>query len=178
MIPRKPFFYLRHGETDHNAKQILSGGDCDVPLNDCGIKQAQKIRPYIEGLPIQVIYHSPLTRAKQTMETVSQNLKVKQVEIEQLRECEITVWLDMNRMANKIKPVSDGTKSFFNQVKAGMLHILESNTLPLIVAHGGVHFALCHLLAIENHSKAIGNCALVHFNPIGETSWTAKIVHS
>jgi len=177
MIPRKPFFFLRHGETDHNAKQILSGGDCDVHLNDSGVKQTQKIRPHIEGLPIQVIYHSPLIRAKQTMEMVSQNLKLKQIEIEELRECNADTWLDMNRTASKVKPTSDRTKSFLNQVITGMLHILESNTLPLIIAHGGVHFALCQLLAIENHPKAIENCALVHFNPIGASSWVAKKIH-
>lgn len=64
MIARKPFYFLRYGETEHNAKQILSGGDSNISLNSCGFKQAQEVRPYIQGLPIQVIYHSPLVRAK------------------------------------------------------------------------------------------------------------------
>ncbi|MGI4954935.1 MAG: histidine phosphatase family protein, partial [Janthinobacterium lividum] len=39
LIPRA-FWFLRHGETDWNARN-LSQGNVDIPLNEVGIAQAK-----------------------------------------------------------------------------------------------------------------------------------------
>lgn len=173
-ISHKPFYFLRHGETEHNAKQIISNEECDVPLNSCGVKQAEAVRAHVHHLPIQRVYYSPLIRAKQTAEIVSQDLSYERMQIEELKECLGDIWLHLCSAPQENDPLSDSTKAFFSQVIIGINQCLMSNEVPLIVAHGGVHWALCSMLSIKNHPKAIGNCTLVHFNPGPDTTWTAK----
>lgn len=71
MLLRRPFWYLRHGQTDWNA-QNLSQGRTDIPLNATGRGQAIKAgdslsRHWRDGAsPIARIISSPLTRAHDT----------------------------------------------------------------------------------------------------------------
>ena len=56
---------MRHGKTDNNVKRLLSGR-YDVPLNEQGIEDAKKEAIETKDLHIDIIFCSPLTRAKQT----------------------------------------------------------------------------------------------------------------
>ena len=59
--------FIRHGETDANANGQLEGAT-DKPLNAAGQAQAQAVAARLvrENRPIQAIYSSSLTRARQT----------------------------------------------------------------------------------------------------------------
>jgi len=61
---------LRHGETDWN-KQDKVLGRTDMPLNDQGKAQALKMAEGLRDTHIDVIYTSPLRRARETAETLS-----------------------------------------------------------------------------------------------------------
>ena len=54
------FWFLRHGETDWNAKG-LSQGNVDIPLNATGIAQAQAAAPMLVNRGIASIVASPLS---------------------------------------------------------------------------------------------------------------------
>ena len=74
LAPR-PFWYLRHGETDWNA-QGLSQGRTDVALNARGIAQAAAAAALMaahahDHAPIARIVTSPLVRAARTAEIVA-----------------------------------------------------------------------------------------------------------
>ncbi|MCQ8279560.1 histidine phosphatase family protein [Acetobacteraceae bacterium KSS8] len=81
MIPSlapRPFWYLRHGETDWNARG-LSQGRSDIPLNATGIAQAQRAAAtmaahWADHAPITRIVSSPLIRALRTAEIVAETL--------------------------------------------------------------------------------------------------------
>ncbi|MCQ8241729.1 histidine phosphatase family protein [Acetobacteraceae bacterium KSS12] len=78
LAPR-PFWYLRHGETDWNARG-LSQGRSDIPLNDTGIAQgaraaAMLARHWNEHGRITRIVSSPLGRALRTAELVRDALR-------------------------------------------------------------------------------------------------------
>jgi len=71
LAPR-PFWYLRHGETDWNA-QGLSQGRSDIPLNEKGVAQAERAGAVLAAhwhdyQPITRIVSSPLGRALRTAE--------------------------------------------------------------------------------------------------------------
>ena len=68
-------YLIRHGETDANVAGVWQGST-DSPLNERGRAQAQALARRIarEGLPITVIYSSPLQRARQTAEMVARAL--------------------------------------------------------------------------------------------------------
>lgn len=62
---------IRHGETDWNRHKVFRGTH-DIPLNENGRAQARLVAAALEGTAIDAIYTSPLSRAKETAEIVSE----------------------------------------------------------------------------------------------------------
>ncbi len=69
------FLFLRHGQTDWNLLGLLQGRT-DRPLNATGIAQAQASAKPMRSENIGAIVSSPLLRARQTAEAVSDALDV------------------------------------------------------------------------------------------------------
>ena len=171
---RKGFYFLRHGQTDHNAKGIPAGAETDIPLNENGIQQAQQVKKVIDSLSLEMVCYSPLMRAKQTMKIVAADLDLHHIQVQELIECEPFVWLKMNRRGEHLE--SKPVRAFFKQVEYGLSQVLSFGKSTLVVSHGGVHWALCHLLGIQDHDYVIKNCTLVHFTPVGQNGWSAEIL--
>ncbi len=68
-----PFWFLRHGETDWNARG-LSQGNIDVPLNDTGVAQARAAALLLRNRGVAAIVSSPLSRARDTATMVGEAL--------------------------------------------------------------------------------------------------------
>ena len=66
--------FVRHGQTEFN-KQGFATGKTDVPLNEEGIKEAQKVSLAISN-DYQELYCSDLLRCKQTAEILNQKLNL------------------------------------------------------------------------------------------------------
>lgn len=64
-------FTLRHGVTELNRDQRVSGQTLDVPLLPEGIHQAEEARDRFGGTPVDVVISSPLSRAIRTAEIVT-----------------------------------------------------------------------------------------------------------
>lgn len=58
-------YIIRHGETDYNKAMRLQG-QTDIPLNDNGRLLAQQTSDEMRELNLDLIYSSPLQRAKET----------------------------------------------------------------------------------------------------------------
>jgi len=56
---------IRHGETAWNAERRLQG-HIDIELNDTGMRQAELLAQALRGEPLDAIFASDLTRARQT----------------------------------------------------------------------------------------------------------------
>lgn len=69
-------YFLRHGETSANKEGRIQGR-IDIPLNEYGIELAQITRDGIEkeGILFDIIYASPLSRARETAEIVKGSQK-------------------------------------------------------------------------------------------------------
>jgi broad specificity phosphatase PhoE len=67
--------FLRHGETDWNAQGLIQGRT-DIPLNETGRAQARERAAELVAHrpPVDVIYASPLKRARETAEIIQQAL--------------------------------------------------------------------------------------------------------
>ena len=48
-------YFIRHGQTNHNANKLLAG-HCDIELNDIGLEQAKLAGDNCKDLNINVIY--------------------------------------------------------------------------------------------------------------------------
>ena len=78
---------VRHGETVYNLEKRLQG-QRDIPLNEAGIAQAERAAQYLRdaGIVYDIIYTSPLGRAKKTAEILGRGMNAKIIEDPRLLE--------------------------------------------------------------------------------------------
>lgn len=69
-------YIIRHGQTVWNESDLFQGR-LDSPLTKKGIQDAQKIADYLKDKQINIIFTSPLGRAKQTAKIIASQTKVK-----------------------------------------------------------------------------------------------------
>lgn len=177
MILDKEFYFVRHGQTDHNVREGVEKGDhpADIPLNVVGKRQAVAIEPLIALLPIQTVCVSPMKRAQETKEIIAARLAAPHHAIDDLRECPSSTWKEMARLGMYSPFPPDGeARLFMERVRKGINQALSLPGPPLIVAHGGIHWALCCLMGVDNHEWAIHNCGVVHFSPSPQGKWGAS----
>lgn len=173
LLKERKFYFIRHGETDGNRQIPKQAIDADWPLNETGMLQVSQLRQLVSQLPIRQVYLSPLLRAQQTTELLEEELPRRRMTEERLRECSLDIWKDIVRLSRGKDPFSwQSLQSFFACVADGIAAALENEESTLLVAHGGVYWAICYLLAIEETSWFLGNGELVEFNFSAE-AWTA-----
>ncbi len=78
-------YLIRHGETTGDIENRY-GGDYDDHLSDKGKLQCQELAKKLKDKNIQIIYHSPRIRAKETTEILNKTLNVNIESVDDLRE--------------------------------------------------------------------------------------------
>lgn len=178
MILQKEFYFIRHGQTDHNIlegrhKDSVHYGD--ISLNEIGRTQARFIEPIVSNLPIKIVYSSPLKRAQETKEIITAKLLLSHYVIDDFRECSGPIWNEMFGRGMYSSIPKDGiARQFMDQIQYGINQVLSLSGPSLVVAHGGVHWAICCLMSIEMHEWEIDNCVPVHFSIGDNGKWVAK----
>lgn len=64
-------YYIRHGETAYNLAYLIQGS-IDAPLNEKGIAQARAAREKLRDVHLDMIFSSPLLRARKTAEIINE----------------------------------------------------------------------------------------------------------
>lgn len=137
MFTQKEFYFIRHGQTNHHHGLDLEIKD--ISLNLAGIKQAHRVeQELIHKLPITHVYTSPLKRAQETANILLRNLSIKNKTINELKECNWEQWQAMTIEKKSIN--SSILQPFFDHVMVGLKKSLSYEGIPLIIAHGGVHW--------------------------------------
>lgn len=175
-LVRTPFWFLRHGQTDWNAKD-LSQGNIDIPLNATGIAQAHVAAAKLVGRGIASIVSSPLSRAHDTAKIVGAALGLEVSLIPDLHEVSFGVqegqemgdwfhdWVD-----GVFTPV--GGESFAElctRSVAAVNQALESTAPVLIVAHGALFRALRAEMGLRPDVRT-QNCVPIFCTP-NRPSW-------
>lgn len=174
MIIQKEFYFVRHGQTDGNAAAVKQDHG-DIPLNATGREQARMIEPIVSSLPVKTICYSPLKRAKETREIACSNLTTTHAEVTNLSECNTQIWQEMIALGKHAKTNSkEPVYSFMQRILKGINEALSCHGPVLIVAHGGVHWAACCLMEIDQHDWIIDNCIVTHFSIKEDGRWNAK----
>jgi probable phosphoglycerate mutase len=180
MLTRQPFWFLRHGQTDWNRTGRCQGRR-DVPLSMQGEAEAHAAAPYLQGLGINAICSSPLKRARRTADIIAGRLGVPVLEVPGLEEMDVgpyegvadyswvAAWREDKPVAG-IEPFSDVRR----RVTEAANRALATASHVLIVAHGGVFWALQHLC--RSPFTPLGNCRPAHVAPVGETSWRIEML--
>ena len=76
---------IRHGQTDWNAEQRYQG-QTDIPLNNIGRQQAERLARRLTEKEVDKLYASDLSRAYETAEIVGQAIGIKPMADKRLRE--------------------------------------------------------------------------------------------
>ncbi len=148
-------YVIRHGQTDYNVRKLFQG-QMDINLNEVGKKQAEETAQKFEGVKIDNIISSPLSRAYKTAQYISKVTKTP-IEIEEgLKErsfgqmegkenredCNIEMMLDYERNYDlyEIEPIQE----FFNRVGICLEKIISKykNRDIVLVTHAGVTQAI------------------------------------
>jgi probable phosphoglycerate mutase len=179
MLDRKPFYFLRHGQTDWNARRIVQGRT-DVPLNATGMGQADVAKTLLAGVPVTTICASPLGRALETAKTVNQALQSQLVIIDELQECffgEAEGELYTGNSYDELIHSAGGYggepyEAFAARALAGANKALAHPGPVLIVAHGGIFHALQSHIRLD-HNGDMPNAVPVYLEPLdgGDFDW-------
>jgi broad specificity phosphatase PhoE len=178
MLPLKPFYMIRHGETEHNIANIAAGGETNSALTDKGRQQAKTLAPYLKYLNIQPgkIFHSSMQRARDTATYLNKELKLDMEEVHDLREQEIGDWAGFPweeiypKFRNQEEvPNGENAPQFTARVQRAMTYCIEASERldgpPLIVAHGGLFYGLGYLYDIYDAITMVKNCQIHYFEP-------------
>ncbi len=67
-------YFVRHGQTANNRKNMLQGRAADPELNETGIRQAEEAGEWFaeNGISFDAVYSSPLRRAVRTAEIIAE----------------------------------------------------------------------------------------------------------
>ncbi len=160
-----PFIYLRHGETESNAAQLIAGS-WDVALTRKGLAQAGQAALRLRGKGVTGIYASTLQRSRETATIVARELALPVTIVAELNE---RSWgaLEGQPRASRVPgiapPGAEPPQDFMNRVLRGLASI--QTPLPLIVAHSGIFRVLCRALGLPEPDDPVVNCTPLRFIP-------------
>lgn len=143
-------YIVRHGQTAWNASKKIQGR-VDIELNEEGIRQAQEAREQLQNIKLDMIYSSPLMRAKQTAQIINEKHNLSIIEEPRIIErgfgdLEGTHISEMNfeDFWNPLKsenyPTCERPDWFFERVQSLIKELVEQHADKeiLLVCHGGV----------------------------------------
>lgn len=190
-------YVVRHGATALNAQNGDGSVDkirgwSDVPLSDKGQEQAEKLGKKLKDSGIDVIYHSPFSRATDTAQHISNNTGAPMVPVEHLKPWDVgeltgveskTAHPTLERYAreqpNQPIPGGESFNNFKNRFFTGLKQILnQGDNLPAIVTHHRVERMIQAWLKggqkqdltldmgeMLKHGEPTGHAEIVHIQP-------------
>jgi alpha-ribazole phosphatase len=179
---KKNIYLVRHGSTSYNEKDLLQGRS-DIPLSQLGFSQAEKLSESLKDREFDVLYVSPLLRARQTAEVINQHHQLDYNVVKVFSEIDMGDWegrkytdlqkdkafFDEWRKNSDISvPGGESFSQVCSRAKPGVEKILNSDYKNiLIVAHAAVNRGILAALTGMNVSAArlfwMKNCALSKF---------------
>jgi len=90
-------YLIRHGRTRWNKEEVFRG-TADVPLDEMGRREAEKVAEALCGRGIEVVYSSPLSRAKETAEAIAARCGAPLHIMEELRDLDFGEWQGLSRL--------------------------------------------------------------------------------
>ena len=160
-------YYVRHGQTDWNLARRMQGGESEKDLNETGIQQAKETKKLLENIKYDFIIRSPMKRAEQTANIISEGEEVPVIIDERIRERklgEIEGEIITEEMEEKIWdyninyniPGGENLQEFEKRILNFLEEIKQkhSDKTVLIVAHGGVGKVIkAHLYGMPESKK-------------------------
>jgi len=184
ILPHKPFYFIRHGETDWN-KEYRAMGHTDIPLNQNGLEQALIAADCLQDMKFDRIISSPLSRALKTAQIIAEKSGTPIHIVEEFKECSWGILEGQNLLYEpRIQGWEKGAHiesaehyhDFSHRVLQALNQALAGSDTPLIVSHGGVYRIIQMALGLPHHG--LKNCIPIFHNPVKQQDgvWDAHIL--
>jgi broad specificity phosphatase PhoE len=176
-------YLVRHGESEANIQHIISNRQSPFGLTSRGKGQANALAENLKDIPITAIYSSPVLRARETAEILSQKFHIQYQITEALREYDCGILEEKSdeeswRLHGEIaddwtlnhnylrKP--EGGESFLD-IQNRFLPFIESlkqvnDEHILLVAHGGLFHLMLPLILMNIDDYFVKSHGLSHID--------------
>jgi probable phosphoglycerate mutase len=168
------FYFLRHGQTEHNRQRICQG-HTDVPLNATGVAQAEAAAAVIAETRPAAIAASDLMRVRQTAKPIAERLGLEITINADLRERAFGIFED-RRIEGQLwsfdHPSVESIEAFVDRSLSGFEAALTSDD-TLVVSHGGLRRVLAGALDLDMPYWSWHNALPLRFTN-GPSGWKAE----
>ena len=174
----QPFYFLRHGVTDHNQARLVMG-QRDIPLNQRGREQARRAARLLAAHDIAAIFTSPLGRASETARIVAARVGLDVTVVDGLKE---RSWGVLEGHGHWEKPwlsTPEGSETleiFSARVLEGLQILRTARTPALVVAHSGICRVLRRHLGIDDGEGPVPHGVPLRFEPLARGEWREDVV--
>lgn len=93
---------VRHGVSEHNTSDVISGGTSNSNLSQAGVKQVEEVSKIIDNNKIDQVYASPLIRAKRTAQILT-DFQKDIITDDRLKEMDFGSWEGQHAEELKVK---------------------------------------------------------------------------
>jgi len=150
---------MRHGQAENNVNRILVGRHIESHLTDYGRKQVQDTARYLQNVPIEKLYVSPVIRTVETAKIVSEILGINYEIDERLYEIELGRLVGMN-----YDDIIDKYGNLFLKFYAGTDNTLSSYGVESFTAVKRRIKAFMDEVTEKEHDKNV--LMITHLDPI------------
>ncbi|MGI9420176.1 MAG: histidine phosphatase family protein [Geminicoccaceae bacterium] len=168
------FYFLRHGQTEHNRQRICQG-HTDVPLNDTGLDQAETAAAILAKERPVSISASDLMRVRQTADPLAKRMKLDISLDPDLRERAFGTFEDQQiegQLWSFDHPSIESIEAFVDRSLRGFATALTVDD-TLVVTHGGLRRVLAGALSLELPYWSGHNALPLRFTRV-TTGWKAE----
>jgi probable phosphoglycerate mutase len=158
------FIFLRHGETEGNARRVYQPPD--IPLNPRGHAQARRAAEYLREHAIERILASDMRRAWQTAQAAAELVGAPVIPEPRLRERwfgDLIGTSSMDLDWRNEPPNGELLREFVARTQAGFHDALDTEGSTLLVAHGGSLYVLVFSLGADLLEQHIANATPLLF---------------
>ena len=146
-------YVVRHGQTEWNVLKKMQGS-ADIELNEKGLTQANTTADMLKGLTFDIIFCSPLKRAKKTAEIINSKRGLNVVFDDRLKERNYGEFEGTSKSSfdyngfwayekNMNYEKAENVQHFFKRIYDFLDEITSKDYLNvLIVCHAGVEKAI------------------------------------
>jgi probable phosphoglycerate mutase len=168
------FHFVRHGETEGNAKRIFQ--HAEIPLNARGLEQAEAASTALAKARLERIVASTMTRAWVTAEIIGRPHGLKPIPEDGLRERwfgDLVGTPSHDHDWRDDPPNGETLATFVTRTQAGIARALAEATSKrtALVGHGGILYVLAPSLGLDITTELLANATPLLFERSRGSAW-------
>jgi probable phosphoglycerate mutase len=168
------FHFIRHGETDGNAKRIFQ--PAEIPLNARGLQQAEAASAALAKARLERLVASTMARAWTTAEIIGRPHGLKPIPEDGLRERwfgDLVGTPSHDHDWRDAPPNGETLATFVTRTQAGIARALveAASKRTALVGHGGILYVLAPSLGLDITTELLANATPLRFERTNGGAW-------